>query len=489
MNRLRHAVPAAVLGAAALALSAAPARAQDDPKPAEVKADPKTEAVTRGPFTVTLELSGTFDALRTWEVLFDAEQWGGELEVEEMAAPGPVAKGAVLARFKSDKIDEALAAADRDVSLARIALQRQTEELARHEESQAVALKRAEIEAQNAEIALKRFLEWERDLRLKEADQRLQGTRDAIADQEEELRQLEKMYKADELTEETEEIVLMRARRQLERMKFSLVSQTKRDEVWRTQDLAREQENLETNRRKTALDLERARSAQAGSSDAARAELEKAKASFARLEENYAKLVADRQLFTLTAPEDGYAVHGQLAKGKWQWTDTPPQALIAQGRHKVKPGQVLFTIVRPGEVSVRTSVGEASVFSVAEGQSAKVRPGPAPKAPLAGKVARVARTTAGTDYEVAITLDATDPRLLPGQTCKITLTTAEKPSALTVPSAAVETDGDKRYVHVWADGKSSRREVDAGDAAGGRTEILSGVAEGDRVLAVAPKAK
>ena len=61
--------------------------------------------------------------------------------------------------------------------------------------------------------ALSRFLEWEKAMRLQEADLRLQGSKDNLADQEEELAQLEKMYKSDDLTEETEEIVLKRQRR------------------------------------------------------------------------------------------------------------------------------------------------------------------------------------------------------------------------------------------------------------------------------------
>lgn len=484
MGRLHVGPALAALGF--LLLGASPGAAQEEAKP---PAEPKTEPVTKGPFAVVLDLAGTFDARQSSEVLFDAEQWGGDLEVLEMAMPGPVEKGAVLVRFKTDKIDEAVAAAERDLAIAGINLRRQAEESARQEEAHAVAVKRAEIDARNAETALKRWNEWDRDLRLKEADQRLQQTRDNIADQEEELRQLETMYKADELTEETEEIVLMRAKRQLARSQFWLASQVKRDEVWRTEDLPRDQENLENNARKSALDLARARSNREGAVEAARTELEKAKAGFAKQEENLGKLRKDREQFTLTAPEAGFAVYGSLAKGKWQSTDVPPQALIAAGRFKVKPNQVLWTIVRPGDVSVRTTVGEAAVFSVAEGQSAKVKPGPAPKTSLAGKVTRVARTSGGADYEVLLDVEKPDARLMPGQSCKVALTTAEKADALTVPAGAVEADGDKRFVHVWADGKSSRREVETGDTSGGRTEILSGVAEGDRVLAAPPKAK
>lgn len=492
----RRTLALAVLAAAAFL--AVPASAQEAAKetpkdeaaaePKEPK-EPKTAAVTKGAFSVTLDLAGTFDAKQSWDVLLDAEQWGGDLEVVESAQPGPVGKGAVLMRFKTDRIDEQLAAAERDLTLARIAFQKQTEDQKRAEEVQAMALRKAEVDAQAAADWFDRFMKVEKDLRLKEADQRLQNTRDSLADQEEELRQLEKMYEADELTEETEDIVLKRTRRQLERMKFSQNSQLVRDEWWRTKDFPREQENVEIAMKKTAAEYAKAKALAEAVAIQSKTEYEKAKTALAKQEENFGKLKRDREKFVLTAPEEGFAVYGALAKGKWSWTDVPSPALIAQERMKVKPNQVLWTIVRPGDVSVRTSVNEAAVFSVAEGQAAKVRPGPAPKLTLAGKVARVARVPSGNDYEVQIDLEKADPRLMPGQSCKVTVTTVEKTDALTVPAGAVEADGDKRFVHVWDAGKATRREVETGESSGGRTEILSGVAEGEKVLASAPKAK
>ena len=51
-----------------------------------------------------------------------------------------------------------------------------------------------------------------RPAQIEEAEYRLDGQRNRLADQKEELAQLEKMYGEDDLTEETEEIVLSRAR-------------------------------------------------------------------------------------------------------------------------------------------------------------------------------------------------------------------------------------------------------------------------------------
>ena len=61
------------------------------------------------------------------------------------------------------------------------------------------------------------FLDESAEFSLKNAQQSLEYS-------EEELKQLEKMYKADDLTEETEEIVLKRARNEVEQGKFYLKS-------------------------------------------------------------------------------------------------------------------------------------------------------------------------------------------------------------------------------------------------------------------------
>jgi HlyD family secretion protein len=57
-------------------------------------------------------------------------------------------------------------------------------------------------------------------LELKSLDFNLKSAKRRLECQEEELRQIEEMYKADEVTEETEEIILTRARNSVEMARF-----------------------------------------------------------------------------------------------------------------------------------------------------------------------------------------------------------------------------------------------------------------------------
>ena len=93
--------------ASAGAVAGGPSGGGGGPETAEKKAPkaPATVEAQRGPFTVTLELSGTYVPRDAKEVAYRPEAYGGELEVVEAVEAGPVVKGQTLVRFETDKID------------------------------------------------------------------------------------------------------------------------------------------------------------------------------------------------------------------------------------------------------------------------------------------------------------------------------------------------------------------------------------------------
>ena len=68
----------------------------------------------------------------------------------------------------------------------------------------------------------KRFQEVDKPLMAKLTDFHLKAAQEALEYAEEEYRQLEKMYKADDLREETEKIVLRRAKAGVDRAKLGM---------------------------------------------------------------------------------------------------------------------------------------------------------------------------------------------------------------------------------------------------------------------------
>jgi hypothetical protein len=491
-NRLL--VACAGLSLAALLLAAPRAgRADDAPAAKEKEKPPETVAAERGLFAVVVEASGVFTPLGAAEVTVEPEAYGGELKVvEAFRAPGPVEAGQQLLRLDTEKYEEQVAVASRDAEIAAAALAARREDAKRAEETSAAALAKAEQEKATADSRLRTFLDTEKDLRVRESEHRLQGTKDGISDQEEELAQLKKMYKSDDVVEETEEIVMKRAERALARTKVLLGFQTLRYRLLVDVELPREQRDLELAVRKEALELDHLRSTAGYALEQGRLGLAKDQAALERQNVALARLRADRERFVVRAPHSGLAIVGAFARGKWAAAEEAKRGedlarALAPGR-SVPAKQVLWTIVRPGSVEFRTTVNEATVLSVRPGQPAELTCGALGDAALSGRVERVSPT--GTDgyHEVFLSLEKGDGRLLPGFSGKAKVKTAEKPDAVTVPSGSVSAEGDTKRVHVVdAEGHASPRDVKVGATSAGRTEILSGLEAGERVLKTPPK--
>lgn len=87
-------------------------------------------------------------------------------------------------------------------------------------------------------------------------------------------------------------------------------------------------------------------------------------------------------------------------------------------------------------------------------------------------------------YQVRVRIDDTDKPIKPGMTANVDITTDTREDALSVPTRAVRTrEGSERYVRVVENGREQEVSVTVGlRADDGRTEILSGVTEGQEII-------
>jgi HlyD family secretion protein len=85
-------------------------------------------------------------------------------------------------------------------------------------------------------------------------------------------------------------------------------------------------------------------------------------------------------------------------------------------------------------------------------------------------------------YYATVNLDKTDPRLKAGQTATVNvLTDDEQPDVLSVPSSAVRTANGVSRVTVVEGDRTRTATIEIGATSGGRTEVVSGLREGQRV--------
>jgi len=94
--------------------------------------------------------------------------------------------------------------------------------------------------------------------------------------------------------------------------------------------------------------------------------------------------------------------------------------------------------------------------------------------------------------EVRIAFDKLDPRILPDMGVKVTFLAeddkrAEKaPAGLMVPQGAIREDGGRKIVFLVKDNHLERHAVKVGESRGSETQILAGLAAGDRVVVGGP---
>jgi len=124
----------------------------------------------------------------------------------------------------------------------------------------ALAVAKAKLELSLAQKALDHYVSVEMVQKRARGELELTQMKDSLTEQEEELAQLELMYKGDDLADKTKEIVIARTKRRLERVKASLALQTKELEDQLTVQQPEQKEKLENAVKDKQADLDRAES-------------------------------------------------------------------------------------------------------------------------------------------------------------------------------------------------------------------------------------
>ncbi|MHC4253384.1 MAG: HlyD family secretion protein, partial [Planctomycetota bacterium] len=366
----------AVLAAAVGLVSALAPAGEAPPKPdAKAKKEvkkappkgPKTHKVKRGPFRIEARLDGVFEAHAMAEVVFRPEAWS-VLAVKEAARHGAQVKaGEVVLALDTEKIDEAIEDAESGRELADLGLALAKEEEATLEKTAPLDLAAAGRASRHADEDLKQYEETGRALWIKQTNQSLKNSERYLAYQLEELRQLEKMYQADDLTEETEEIILARQRHAVERARLNLEAQRVMTEKTLRMELPRRDVSVKEAARRKQIGHEKARVTLPGALRKKRLEIEAMERARRKSREKLDNLRRDREAMIVRAPVDGIVYCGRCVRGQW----TGLGQVLSEGT-TLKPHAVVMTILEPRPVLVRTSVPEKFLALVRPGLAGKV---------------------------------------------------------------------------------------------------------------------
>ncbi|MBN1911020.1 MAG: hypothetical protein JW818_14840 [Pirellulales bacterium] len=446
--------------------------------------------VKRAPLKIDVSLEGRFEARRMEPMAVYPQQWS-QFKVLKAVEPGTrVKRGDLLVAVDPEDLDETLADLQTQIRLSGIELEKGRQQLAALEKLTPMNLAIAERDRRIAKEDHERTIKTLLPLSKKLADFMVKMSGDALAYQKEELRQLEKMYKADEITEETEEIVLRRARDALAQAKFSYeLAKFRRDQSLKY-TLPREKESAGDELQRELLSADQAKILLPLALKRQKLDLERMRISRERQQEKLKALRADRALMTIKSPIDGVVYYGRCVDGDWTGGSSSDQF------HRGAPlptNKVFMTVVQARPMHIVAAVSEDDLQYVHEGVQGVAKPTAFPDRKLTVTVAELAEIPFPNSSFTAKLVPGGKPaeRLMPGMTCSIKLQGYLNKKALVIPPAALGTeplDDDKHFVYrVDKKGKTTKRPVTVGKRTREKVEILKGLAEGDKILRECPK--
>ncbi len=218
-----------------------------------------------------------------------------------------------------------------------------------------------------------------------------------------------------------------------------------------------------------------------GKNEAGEARVEAAKAGLAAAQEHFQEATANRErvqaLFDYTkiaAPFDGVVT--------WRYADTG--AMVAAGTQSEKQALPVVKLSQNGLLRLDIPVPETNVPAVRLGKKVSVEVQALNKT-FEGTVARFADKVDDATRTMMTEVDVPNPRLevVPGMYAYVSFPVMEKNNALAVPIQAVSREGSKAVAYrVSRDNQIEILPVTVGIETRSQIEILSGLAEGDRVV-------
>lgn len=465
--------------------------------PEDAPAKPKSHLVTSGPFEVTATFDGWVQSLGTTEVVLQPEEWSAFTVESAVEAGTSVKAGDTLVTFDSRGIDREIDDLKHQIIAGELGIKLAQIELEVLNKSIPFDIEAAERSALVAKEEWEYYQKLGETLEKETTAENLKNIRETLDGSREELSQLEKMYKADDLTEETEEIILKRARREVERGEFLLkVSQVHHDRRLQ-EELPRERRQKEIANDREAQSLAKTRVTLPLTLHQKKVELEKLSHAQKHLAERLARLQKDRGLMTVKAPIDGRAMYGEIERGRWVTADAMKGNLRRGGA--ISANQVIYTLVPPAGSFVHIDIPEKDRGILQTGLLGRITPtaNPSSLIPCELKAFSVGFVKEGT-FGGFVEAPAASPETkglptITGMTVKVRLMVFTENNVVTVPSAAVFTDDDDPQLkHVWlvtADAEPKKHPVEIGLSSVTRTHIKTGLKSGDQILLTKPEGK
>lgn len=459
--------------------------AEKDEKPEAKKK--QTVTAKAKPIKVFESFTGVIQSTETGEVKADIKSWS-DLEIKKIVDEGTmVTAGQEILWFETEKLDLAIKEAEFAFESAKLD----------HNEAEiAAAQARVEFnlnndlnnrEMEQAKEDYEYYQSVTREQRLDDIDYDLKSSGYYLEYAQEELNQLLKMYNEDELTEESEQIVLKRAQRSLESSERGMKRTKIRTKRSKDVELPRDDVKRQDKLKRATLVFEKKKQTLPYALERSKISLEKSTFSLAKTEKKLKELKAAREQMILKAPMSGMLYYGRCVRGKWSGVSGSSTTTMEPGK-KIPARKVIFTVINPEKLVVRSSVEEDKVRFLKNGVSgtAVMKFNKDIQMPVSVKAVKNV-PVAGGKFDCMFdfnNLNNSDATVIPGMNCKISVKVHENGNAVVVKKSSVFSDDEiNHYVYTTDE---ERKPVKVGMASGDDIEILSGLAVGDEILKAKP---
>jgi len=458
----------------------------------EEKEKSKTVTPEKKHIRIQLSLKGYFEDPDAFPFSIATKNWS-ELKVITPPTQGnKVKKGDSLLTLDLEKIKQRLDSLNSELTLNALDKQILASGVKLAETLSPIEMEELVRKEKHAKEDYERFQKIELPYEKKAEAMALKSYEQTLSYVTEELNQLKKMYEADDLTEETEEIILQRTQNQVERAQFSLEGAKKRNLEFKEISLPRKIIDKEKAFDRKKLSMATLRKTQPIELKKKKLELEKMEEGRNKLLKTKKELEFDLKQMTPRAPIAGILYWGIFKRGKWSGSTIFEPKLKKAG--VIKPYEEFLTITPRKRTQVRIQLPEKNLKEVKIGMKGKILLPYQPDEKLDARLAQISETPINPgiyDLTIQVTLPEGEKLPLPGTACTLKVVTYENKNALTLPSSAVfskDADPDSKFVYLISKkGKPKQKKVEVGKKSGDRIEILSGVRIGNKVLAEKPK--
>ena len=200
------------------------------------------------------------------------------------------------------------------------------------------------------------------------------------------------------------------------------------------------------------------------------------------------RAAANLERMTVRAPISGLLIMQEVSRAS-------EMAEVRAG-DQLRPGQPYLQIVDTRSLVVEAAVNQADVMKLQTGARVYVHLDAYPDVEIPGRLRSVGPIARGasrrlnyvSEVPVKITLDRTDPVVLPRLTVNADVVLASESDVTIIPREAIfyDADGEQAHAYVQSDSGFEKRELELGIANNISAAVRSGVSEGDTVATEQP---